>query len=1237
MGKRIKNYWGRMPALFLALLMVLSAVLSDTGKLKVKAYEAPSGYRFQIIPNEEGTEADIIGDGTNIHEGVEIVDILDPDGGSMDLENGSYHVTQNEVFSFQVFFRTPTGEHSENIDVAVDSLTEPAEAPASPETPASPEIPEAPGDTLEAPEGSPESADTKTVGELKAMKIASNTSTISVPMYTENGLKEMGDYNFAGGEITGIEDQEFDGEPYKFVRAQIQMSEGGVTKAYPIHYYDFIDGVYFYALDQGENSDFDIAYEVPHGAVISFIFDLNTAEHSVTVVNDKESAGFELEYLRGFIQNSDGSVSARYKTEVKVKLTYPPGYYATAPSANITPAGIEFKHSETNVPVPDIRAEEDKDNRTVTYSFTYPNYPVTMTVVGDEERDQLIYGVYERTGDKQQIGEGGNSWLRKTDASGRYQDPDPYYGTNDKDSNEKASIARTGPKKVKVITDAGMIKDVDISTGTFSSGGELIFESYMYRTGGANTVSSPYYFYWPSPTLTLNYFPNGEDFSTYMPISETFTLWEPGWIDTSNTGASQIMREYTAKNGAKIKVRLMRAQYTPPPPGGGRDSYQFRALITVSNIKNSFYLQTQSSSSAQGPHYFDKLTNISTGSNGDALDSYMMRDTKDNSGNPTTGNQTKVGISAGKMFLDKQSIANKNYAAGTGYPGAADTDHFFKFAVTPKWGYTNPKILSFDETGTDPISTQYSVEREKKSLLELGNYSWFNAGAESREEISPFQYVLFMPVANKTGRHSQRAVDITAERISGTVTNNEQYVTTEKPDNLIVKNGVNFDLLEQNKIVFSDSFQAPDDPSGGNGTFVGFKAEIRAVENPLLPADYVRTLYKDTAGKEYFRPGDSIDISDYFRRDTAALLAASDSGPLNDDEKNRLALIMYTSVFEVEIVPVYQQGGILPGEYVTGHINKYLQNISETDLTYNAAPSDTKYVKMISGSNIIFKNFAETYDGQGDAYTYYLNMEHTTSLDRVPADNQEVASVKYDRGLNVSYIDADGSPLTSLTDENSYRTYAGKNSAAINFPDKSQYPAGKVFDHWTVEEMSDTGAWTEKTGLTYKEGDTAVYTFASGQNANNKSIRLRAVWKDISPDSYISIPKNILLTENGTNLNPDKDHAGARVTVAYKSVSGSDKQVNVDVLKNFELTQTNDQNKKLLVSSYDSQGQLLDAPAISEGYARAGVLGTANQSQDIWFNTKSQEGNGVYKGAFQISTDPTDTGQGTLFYISAVQ
>ena len=82
---------------------------------------------------------------------------------------------------------------------------------------------------------------------------------------------------------------------------------------------------------------------------------------------------------------------------------------------------------------------------------------------------------------------------------------------------------------------------------------------------------------------------------------------------------------------------------------------------------------------------------------------------------------------------------------------------------------------------------------------------------------------------------------------------------------------------------------------------------------------------------------------------------------------------------QVEIVPVYQQGGILPGEYVTGHISKYLQNISETDLTYNAAPSDTKYVKMISGSNIIFKNFAETYDGQGDAYTYYLNMEHTTS------------------------------------------------------------------------------------------------------------------------------------------------------------------------------------------------------------------------------------------------------------------
>ncbi|MBO1722760.1 hypothetical protein, partial [Extibacter sp. GGCC_0201] len=72
------------------------------------------------------------------------------------------------------------------------------------------------------------------------------------------------------------------------------------------------------------------------------------------------------------------------------------------------------------------------------------------------------------------------------------------------------------------------------------------------------------------------------------------------------------------------------------------------------------------------------------------------------------------------------------------------------------------------------------------------------------------------------------------------------------------------------------------------------------------------------------------------------------------------------------------------------------------------------------------------------------------------------------------------------------------------------------------------------------------------------------------------------------------------------------------------------------VFSYDAGGNKLDAPGTGGSYARAGTLGGTARSKDIWFNTETRDGNETYKGTFSISSDPSDTGQGTLFYISAV-
>lgn len=1253
MKKRFRKRWKKVPPLFFSILILISFIFSDTGVLK--ASDEVSGYCFEVVENEDHTAADIIGDSTHTKDGAEIIEIIGPDGASMDLENTSYHVTQNDVYTFQVFFRSPTGEHTEDIQISVNTITasepntdqpeghpsseispdQPDENPVpdkSPDQPAENPVPDvSPDQPAEKPV-----TDSKTVGELReARKAEQKKTSFLIPMYIEGEDTSQGNYSFLGGDIVNINDQVFDGLPYKFQQAEILIMEDDGAKTYPINYYDEINGVKYYAISNNDSTaqDFEIAYEVPEGASVSFIFTLNTQSYPVTVNNPNEAEGFQVQFLIGIKTNPDGSLSAKYNSQVKLLLTYPAGYYTENAPAGKENVGIKFNDASLAV-----TEEWNEKKRTISYTFTYPDKPLTLDVVGDKETTGLMYGVYDGTTNFQRLEQGSN-WWKATDADGAYTAEQPYYGAEGYPADGVLKIRGGTEKKVKM---DGAEAPVSIAGGTFDSGQELHFEYAMQRV---NTNGRPPYFFWPSPTMSFCYFSNGADYEKDLPITENFPLWEPGWIyDPDMAGAQVISNTYTAGNGARITITAKKSVYREVLAAGGiKLNYPtYQVHVKIENMKNSFYLKTQGSGSVQGPHYFRNLDNISLEINNNSPDSYFLEDDKDENGG-NSGTIKEAGLRSGGMFLDKRAVYNKNIPNG-GVPWADQGKAFFKYGITPEWGYTNPRVESYEEASA-PIMTNKPIEIEKKELenqngttypkLKLGNYSWFHTGSGS-QDISPFQYILFMPVESLDTKHDMRAIDVKVEKITGTVSNNDQYVSDAAPQNYIVDGDGTLDLLENDKVVFNQDFKAPEQTGK---VFAGFTATITAPGNPLLPSDYKLELAKSVDNTIYFKPGDIISISDFFRRDSAVLQNTWNTAhSFTAEEQNRLNLIMYSSNLSVKVNLKYKDAASSEGQVINGLVNKYMQDVSKEGLSYAADIADTKSISVIKGTSIKFNKFAETFVNTADGYTYYLNESNTTSVNKVTADNQEIASVKYDRGLTVSYLDENGQPFEGISDPGVYKTYAESNKADIRFPDPSQSPPGKALDYWTVAELSDTGSWIPKQGVTIREGDpSAVYVFTSGPDGNNKSIQLQPVWKDISPDSYISIPKNIQLSEKGTNLTPAKDYAGTKVTLAYHSVNGSDKQVNIDVLKSFELTETAEQNKKLTVSSYDSDGNPLTAAGINGNYARAGVLGTANTAQDIWFNTDSQNGNRIYRGVFQISSNPGDTGQNTLFYISAVQ
>ncbi|WP_394924318.1 hypothetical protein [uncultured Robinsoniella sp.] len=1053
-----------------------------------------------------------------------------------------------------------------------------------------------------------------TIGKLRSMKqnAAANVD-LSVPIYRDYDQSLMGYYSFPGGNIENIEDQVFFGLPYQFTRAEVVIGQGANSKSYHINYYDTVNGIEYYGLANESDEtvpDYQIAYELPDDAVVKFIYSLRTNEHRINVVNTLPD--FNVEFLYGAESGADGEFTSRFNNPVKVKLTYPTGYCVTADNGK-TPVGIAFSDPDLSV-----TSVSNLDERTIIYDFICPDSDLELTVTGDEDMEPLTYGVYDNTSGFGRLEEGEN-YIKVLNADGTYVDGSTWYGC---DGRIREQAVRGGTSKKALITNtngSSVPTEKNTATGTFSSGEDLYFEYYMDRFERARV----HYIYWPSPVLTFNYYPSGMDYSTSIPLSKSIVMWNPGW----NVGTD--IPEYDLGDGVRIKLEIKQNDVTLSEDNQKPVRYKYKVGITIRNVKNSFYLRTGSASSIQAPHYIRDTTGVSAAlyDNKTKYDSYIMYDPSDTHG----ADAAQLNLGKGTGFLDKQAIGNEFFGEGHGVPpSVSNTGIAFKFAVTPERGYVYPIINSYDDSGSSPVSTIKPVELQVSSMneLTLGNYSWFHEDHEGREEISPFQYVSFMPVQAYNSIHNLRAVDIDAEKVTGKIKGVDA-------DNPIVSKGENFDLLENDKIVFNNDYVPAHIPGK---TFVGFYATIspEAGNNPLLP-DYSRELYKNQEGTAYFQPGDVVSVSDYYYQNAAMLQDSWEkNGTLSEDDRKHLLMLMFTSKYEVNIIPEYKDGEHAEGGLVTGYINKYLQDVTASGLVYEGNPADTRSIRAVSGSNLVITNFAPEFLYPADGYTYYLNKDRTTSVNRVDEDQSELASVKYDRGLTVSYKNAQGNDFDGIADTNIYRTFDGENTADIRFPTAGQTPVGKAFDYWKVEERVSADDWLIKSGMEIRPdaGNTARYVFSSGLDSNNKSIRLTAVWKDILPSDYITIPKKIILLDNGTNLSPADDYAGAKVTIEYRSVNGNDRSLAVDVRKSFELSLSADESKKIEVKSYRPDGQLLSTDGVNPDYARIGLLNSGSPEQTIYFNTDSRDGPAYYQGNFTIdSGDSSGPGTGTLFYI----
>lgn len=1165
----------RIKKLCMLAMIVFATISLSAPASSLQAHNEKSGIQL-VIKNEDGKSAVISADMSDVSPHITITEMSGPTGEILDVNTLDYTVNENGKYSFTVKFSDENAAYSEDLMIEIDSIIEeehPTEAAAGQE------------ETTDG-NASVEERDTSSVLDMKLPKAMSiqeaeerknlDDKSVSTPIivhaYKEESGTILSDHvEFQGGRIEGdkISNLEIGGYLYTFVKAEVHTKSSGMTQKYKINYLEDIQGKLYYALDSGsEINDLEVAMQIPDDGEIVFIYTLSNEKNTISIHNQ---TGVNISFVSGVTDNQ-----ARYGETVIFNLDYSVDFY-TSPTDDKTAIGAEIDGITLK------KESTDEKKRRIVYSFRMPNKAVTIKITGD--RDTAVkrtVGVLDTTVGKQNYEEN-NNYLKSMYSS---VSPEINYGT----AGTITNTIRSGTAVQTELYIGDTVGIQNTATGEYTVGNAVSFE---YMMGRYKAPDSPIGYVWyPSAILVYEYYAPGQQYGKGKPVSESIKLWDPEWKAGS---------EYTqtVSDGSVFKITVKEYKTTVDY------SKNYVVGITITGAKRDFLLRTESTSTAQSPSYIRNKQGISEERCAEGGIEYMDTTISHRNNENQGVNDKLYNAGFGYILLDK--------FAGT-YSRTIDginaNQKGFEVNITPKWGYSYPVIEGYENTGL--VSTDKPLEIRFNDINK--GFSGFNTSYKTRTDISPFQYMIYIDVNSK---HTYRALDIKSQKIEVHVKNLSDS-TTET-----------YDLIEHKK------YKVPKEiPKSLDGSyFKEYKVKLQSNENPIL-GDYSIILDEDDVN-----PGDEIDFSEYFRQKAVELEAKQKDGTLTKDEADMLTIIMWTSDYTLTLEPIFDTG-ISTGSRVPVYVNKYLQDTTKDTITYLTTPSEKKMIETIFGSSIYIMNYSKVYkDTVLSPYSYLIN-ENTSEKDvkKVSDINEEIAKLKYDRILNITYdLGPDVSDeyvLNYFKDDKNYTTTnnpdSDGNQADIKYPEPVQAPKGKAFVKWKIYMLDDAGNWVIPNDTAKKElsiGD-ETYLFESGVGKQNRSIKLEAVWRDIQPAEYISIPKQVTLTEGNTSTKA-ADQAGAKVKLSYIDVDKSGRKINIDILKSFELSNKENSSERITVLPYDTGGSRLDEESFSKqsDYVKVGQMDSTKTELSLYFETPLRKDMKIYEHIFD------DTGS-MLFYIS---
>lgn len=1172
----VKN---RIRKLCMLIVIVFTALSLVNPTSVLKANNEKSGIQL-IKKDEDGKSAVIYADMSGVNSQITITSVTGPENETLDINTLNYVVTENGNYSFTVNFSDENTAYSEDLTIEIDSIVK---AEASAETEADQEdtmesnVLTKENDILSEPETLPETMSIKEVEERKKLEYKSVTTPIIVNAYKEGTSTILSDHiEFQGGKIEkdNISNLEVGGNSYVFVNAELHTKSSGMTQKYKISYLEDIQGKLYYTLDGGsEIDDMEIAMQAPADAEIIFVYTLSNEKNAIAIDSLK---GTSVSFTSGVTNNK-----AKYGETVIFNLDYSIDFY-TSSTADKTAIGAEIDGIVLK------KESTDEKQRRIVYSFVMPNNAITIRIIGDQDTATTrTVGVLDTTAAKQN-NEFNENYLKSINSS---VSPAIEYGTK---SGEIANKLQSG---TGVDTELYVGESMNIqktATGQYKVGNVLKFEYNMGRyKGPVDTIG---YVWYPAANLVYEYYTPGQSYGKGKTVNEPITLWDPQWrkgTEYTQTASDGTMFKIVVKANKDISTTYYE---------------NYTVEITVTGATRDFFIRTDSTSTAQSPSYIRNKVGISEGSyeidGVEYLDTSLLQRSDESQG---TNNQLSR-VQFGSILLDKFAGKYSNTVDGLNA-----NQKGFEVKITPQWGYSYPVIEGYETTGLVSTSKPLEIRFNDKNK----GFSSFNTSYKTRTDISPFQYMVYIDVND---RHTYRALDIKSQKIEVHVKDISSG-TTET-----------YDLIENKKYIVSREI-----PKSTDGSyFKEYKFTIQSNSNPFI-SDYSTVLDEDEVN-----PGDEIDFGDYFRQKTEYLEAKQKAGTLSKDEEDMLTIIMWSSDYTLTIEPIFETG-ISAGIRVPVYVNKYLQDITKDSTTYLTTPSDKKTIETTFGSNVFIVNYSKIFKAASSSPYSYLINEDTSEKDmkEVTSADEEIAKLKYDRILNITYDlgsdITDDQILNVFKDDHNYTTTSNPdsagNTAEIKYPDEVQAPKGKAFVKWKIYTLDDSGNWvipedTAKKELTKGDAKDKTYIFESGTGKQNQSIKLEAVWRDIQPVEYISIPKQVTLTE-GSTATKTEDSAGAKVKLSYIDVDKSGRKINIDILKSFELSNKENSSEKITVLPYDTSGSRLDEESFSKqsNYVKVGQMDGTNTELSLYFETPLRKDMKVYERIF-------DNAGSVLFYIS---